>query len=34
MRGEDGELQMIAAIMRHVTEEFDKRNRLGCARRG
>ena len=34
MRGIDGQLQTIAAIMRHVTEEFDTRNRLWRARRG
>lgn len=34
LRGEDGDLQAIAAIMRDVTEDFEERKRLRRALRG
>lgn len=34
LRGEDGDLQAVAAIMRDVTEDFEERKRLRRALRG
>ena len=34
LRGEDGDLQAVAAIMRDVTEDFEERKRLQRALRG
>ncbi|MBO9457282.1 MULTISPECIES: hypothetical protein [unclassified Paracoccus (in: a-proteobacteria)] len=34
LRGEDGDLQAVAAIMRDVTQDFEERKRLRRALRG